>query len=240
MDINTWWNNRPSQNKDESSPNIDPNKVLIAFVLDRSGSMSVCQDETILAFNTYFDELKKDDKVDYQIVLTSFNHEFSIIQNRSLLSEVNNLNRETYQPDGMTALNDAVGKTINMLGDVPESIKVLFVVLTDGHENASQEFNTQKIQELITKKDQLPNWTFVYLGAVADAWDAGSAMGFAVNNIATFDVNNIGMTIANTASGTACFAASRATKSLNFYQGKSDMSNGVWTPSMDDYNAEAD
>lgn len=241
MDFNKWWNTKPSDSKSKESPVVDPTKTLIAFVLDRSGSMSVCRDETILAFNTYFDELKKDTKVDYQVVLTSFNHEFSIIQNRVDLAEVKTLTREDYVTDGMTALNDAVGKTITLVGDVPEEIKVLFVVLTDGHENQSSEYTTQQIQELITKKSELPNWTFVYLGAVADAWSAGGALGFVGSNIATFDTGNIGHVMAMTASGTACYASSKAKKTMSFYQSSNrNMSTDVFTFDQSRYDAEAD
>lgn len=163
-------------------------KVLVEFVLDRSGSMSIVRDETIRSFNKYVKELKEDKCTDYVLSMSVFNHGYKRLFEKKPINDVPDLTQEAYDPDGMTALNDAVGKTINLIGTVPTDIKVMVAVLTDGHENASREFvDNTSIQKLIAEKSALPNWTFVFLGTEADAWDVGVAMGINPSNIATAD-----------------------------------------------------
>ena len=90
-------------------------RVLVEFVLDKSGSMSIVQDETVRSFNKYINELKADTDVDYIFSMSMFNHNYNRLFENKHINEVPEMTARVYDPDGMTALNDAVGKTINLI-----------------------------------------------------------------------------------------------------------------------------
>jgi len=217
-------------------------KVLVEFVLDRSGSMSIVRDETIRSFNKYVQELKEDKCTDYVLSMSVFNHNYKRLFEKKPINEVPDLTQEAYDPDGMTALNDAVGKTVNLIGEVSTDTKVMVAVLTDGHENASREFiNNASIQKLIAEKSALPNWTFVFLGTEADAWDAGVALGFDPGNIAAADYKtNVGTTNlwGNMRGATSYFVQADAVQysQTGAFKGLSNMSTAV---SDDFWDAES-
>lgn len=101
------------------------------------------------------------------------------------------------QPRGMTALLDAVGKAVTQLGDklakLPEGKRpglVQVVVVTDGYENASREWNADKVRELIKQQTDKWNWDFIFLGANLDAVAVGSSFGFAPDKSLTYDTGN--------------------------------------------------
>ena len=207
-------------------------KVLVEFVLDRSGSMSIVRDETVRSFNRYINELKKDKDVDYIFSMSVFNHNYKRLFENKPINEVPDLTTRVYDPDGMTALNDAVGKTINLIGSVPDNVKVMVAVLTDGHENASREFvaNTS-VQKLIAEKEALPNWTFVFLGTEADAWDVGRDLGFSPNNITStiWTVSGTNCMFDNFVGATQYYHGASAAdyKSTGAFKGLNNMSTTV-------------
>lgn len=161
----------------------------IAFVLDRSGSMGSCVSDTIGGFNRFLEEQKKvPGEAKFTLVL--FDHEYLIVNNGINLQDVKPLNNDTYSPRGTTALLDAVGRTINEIGgrlkDTPESErpnKVVVVVLTDGQENASHEFNKEKIKQMITHQTEKYNWQFLYLSADMNAVSDAMSYGIVQANI---------------------------------------------------------
>jgi uncharacterized protein YegL len=162
-------------------------KVIVSFVLDSSGSMGIVRDETIQGVNKYINELKKDSATDYSFSLLTFGKEFTTVYESVPINQVREITKESYIPDGFTPLYDAVGRAIKAVGNVSSDTRVIVVVMTDGHENASTTYNQVTIKELITQKDSLSNWAIIYLGAVADAWDAGGAMGFSLGNTIRYD-----------------------------------------------------
>ena len=157
--------------------------TLINFVLDKSGSMGTCLTDTIGGFNTYIQKLKEDKKSKYLFSLTLFDTSF---ENRHVaidLSAVPELTTSTYVPGGMTALYDAIGKTVSAVESKGEKVdKVLTVILTDGQENSSREYKCQMIKDLITRKEKEGNWTFVFLGAYLSAFAVGDSMGVSHSN----------------------------------------------------------
>jgi uncharacterized protein YegL len=195
------------------------NEILINFVLDKSGSMATCLDDTVGGFNTYISELKNDKKSAYSFSLTLFDTRF---ENRHVainLSGVPDLTKQNYLPGGGTALLDAIGRTVSAVEAKGEKYdKVLTVILTDGQENASREFNLAKIKELIEKKEGEGNWTFVFLGADLSAFTAGDSMGINLSNSVKFNQQNVRAAYANTAHATMAFSASIAGRTNDFYK----------------------
>lgn len=152
--------------------------LVISVVLDESGSMRAQQKETIQALNDYIQKLKED-HADKKVLfsLTQFNTQAHVIHAAQPLKNIPLLTEKTYLPNGFTALYDAVGQTIIELSKrVEQEGNVLVVILTDGHENSSQEYDLQAIQSLIEEKKK-EEWSFVFMGADKSAWKVGSAMG---------------------------------------------------------------
>ena len=147
--------------------------LAVAMVLDKSGSMAVVRGAVIDGYNGYLEELREADRANgsqTRFWLTLFDTQFEQVWAGKRLDTVPPLDLDHYNPDGMTALYDAIAHTIletdrnlSQAGDV--EMKVLVVVLTDGAENSSQEYNAAALSALVAKYEARENWTFVYLGA---------------------------------------------------------------------------
>jgi len=161
----------------------EKNYTHIAVVGDRSGSMSNIIDDAIGAFNTFLKEQKAvEGKATMTLAL--FDHEYSLVHELSNITYVKKMDSKTWSPRGTTALLDAIGKTINTVSDTIKDIdkskrpeRVLFVVITDGYENASTEFNRQQIMDLINKKEK-KSWEFIFLAANKEAIQDSHSFGF--------------------------------------------------------------
>lgn len=151
------------------------NSTYIAIVLDRSGSMTDIAHQTICGFNAFLEE-QKSVKGTAKITLVQFDHEYQPVYEAVEILKAPKLNHETYVPRGMTALLDAIGKTIKktrkkieMLPENERPKKVIFVVITDGYENHSRHFSRREIFEIINKMETKHGWDFIFLGANQDA-----------------------------------------------------------------------
>ena len=151
----------------------------LVFLLDRSGSMRGLESDTIGGYNSLL-ESQKNNNVKVTTIL--FDHQYEILTNRIDIKEAKKLDDQTYFVRGCTALLDAIGKTIEEL-DKQNPKKVLFVITTDGEENASQKYNKNKIRELIKGHN---NWEFMYIGADIDSYKEGSLIGIQTKNIANY------------------------------------------------------
>ena len=167
----------------------------ITFVLDRSGSMSVVRDDTIGGFNTFLNE-QKNAQGEAQLTLIQFDDHYDIVYTAQNVKVVAELDATTFVPRGWTALLDAIGRTINDTGarigamqEADRPSKVIFVILTDGAENASKEFTREKINEMIKHQTETYNWDFVFLGANQDAISVGSGLGISAGNSMTYAAN---------------------------------------------------
>lgn len=213
--------------------NLEKQKMLVNIILDKSGSMYSATNDTIGGFNQYINKLKEDKDVEYTTSLTMFDTVFDIRYVNKPVNDVPLLDTKTYVASGNTALLDAVGKTIQEISDNDPKQKILVVIMTDGEENSSREFKWEDIQKLIKEKDGKENWTFIYLGAMADAWDKGNRFGFSASNVARYS-HGATMDVLGTvlASGTACLSKSIQMKADTFYQSAgyatTDFSNGDW------------
>ncbi len=169
------------------------NFTSINVIIDRSGSMSGLTQDTIGSFNSFIKE-QKDVPGEASFTLCTFNHDYSLVHDFVKLASVPDLNSKTYQPSGNTALLDALGTTITTVGQklaaMPEDerpSKVIFLVITDGQENASQRFSKEQIKSMVEHQTQVYNWEFVFIGANIDAFHAGQSYGFAASKSVSYN-----------------------------------------------------
>lgn len=155
----------------------------ITVIVDKSGSMAGTVTDTIGSLNSFVAKQKEvAGTCSYQLV--QFDHEVEVGEFYKTLTDVPLLTTDTYRPRGNTALLDAIGVTINSLGDrlakTPETdrpSKVIVVILTDGEENWSKEFNGDKINKMINHQQSKYGWEFVFLGANQNAITVGTSLG---------------------------------------------------------------
>ena len=151
------------------------NSTELVFILDRSGSMSGLEEDTIGGFNSML-EKQKAEPGECRITTVLFDNQYELLHDRIDIKAVSPLTGKEYYVRGMTALLDAIGTTINKIDAVQKNTaeehragKVLFVITTDGMENASREFSYDKIKELIKQQKEKHDWEFIFLGANIDA-----------------------------------------------------------------------
>lgn len=178
-------------------------KTEIICILDRSGSMGSIATETIGGFNNFIDEQKKvEGKA--RVTLVQFDNVYEVVYEGMKLKTVPVLDSDTFKPRGMTALFDAIGKTLTnqqkRIDDEKWADKVIVLILTDGEENASQEYNEQSVKAL-TKEAQDKEWSFIYLGANQDSFSAAAKFGIntksALNSVSNYDATHDGMATAS-------------------------------------------
>ena len=147
----------------------------LVFILDRSGSMSGLERDTIGGFNSMLEKQRKEPG-DAVISTVLFDNETEVIHDRAAIADVPNLTDKEYYVRGCTALLNAVGGAIHHIGnvhkyarkeDVPE--KTLFIITTDGMENASHRYTYDKVRYMIERQKERYGWEFLFLGANIDA-----------------------------------------------------------------------
>ena len=174
------------------------NLTEMVFILDRSGSMNRLTDDTIGGFNSMIASQKEQDGEAY-VTTVLFDDEYEVLHDHVNIQDIKEITRRDYYARGCTALLDAVGKTINLVGqrlsetteeERPE--KVIFVITTDGMENASQEFTKSKVKEMIEHQQDVYSWTFMFLGANIDAVGEGVSLGIKSQFSKTYTASGIG------------------------------------------------
>ena len=184
-------------------------KVEVVFIMDRSGSMSGLEDDTIGGFNSMLKEQKEDGgEVTWSTVLFDTRHE--VIHNRVPIEKVEPLTEKEYYTRGCTALLDAVGRAINHIGmchryakaeDVPDN--TIFVITTDGYENSSREYSYEKVKKMIELEKEKFGWEFIFLGANIDAVSEAARIGIGSGRAATYINDGEGITKNFTTAGRA-------------------------------------
>ena len=156
----------------------------IVCVLDRSGSMNSIIDDAIGGFNTFLQDQKELDEGMARMTIAMFDDDYELICESKDIQDVEDFTRNTYVPRGSTALNDAIGKTITTVGEIfnkrdkkDKPDNVVFVILTDGRENASREYQIDRVKELIGQNEKDNNWKFIFLSSDVDAFTQGSSFG---------------------------------------------------------------
>lgn len=159
--------------------------TLVSFLLDRTGSMGSIANDVIGGFNAFIEGQAKEPG-ECKFVFTLFDSQSVDVEEFESVKDVPALTAETYVPRAMTNLLDAIGETIVHIQDMKKLPKrVLFVIYTDGYENASREYSRQAIKTLVEKKTE-QGWDFIFLGADMDA--IGEAGSFGVAASSTFGV----------------------------------------------------
>lgn len=159
------------------------NLTEIVFILDESGSMSHLTDDTIGGYNSFVEEQKKQSGEAY-LTTVLFDDRYIVLHDHVNIHEVPELTWREYKPLGLTALFDAIGRTINSVGErlanTPEEERpshVIFVITTDGYENASHEYTKEKVKEMIEHQQSKYSWEFMFLGAGIDAYGEAASIG---------------------------------------------------------------
>jgi hypothetical protein len=168
--------------------------ILINFVLDKSGSMDVIRDATISGFNEFKNTQAAEDG-DAFFTLTLFDTEFATVCQAVPMREVPDLDYASYAPGGMTALYDAIGHTMRITDDFAAANKpdqVLFVIMTDGEENASREFDRGRIFQMIQDRQKLAEYEFIYLGANQDSYATSQQIGMHANRSVDYAADSAG------------------------------------------------
>jgi Mg-chelatase subunit ChlD len=160
--------------------------LYITLILDESGSMQSCKGAALAGFNHYLATLRRE-LAETRFTLTLFNAGKTEVRYRSVpVSAIHDLDVETYRPQAGTPLYDAIGRTLSLAKqEAPAAARKLCVILTDGEENASQEYSRQQVFELIKRYEQ-QGWAFLYLGADHDVWAAGDDLGIAGDSRISF------------------------------------------------------
>ena len=175
------------------------NVTELVFILDRSGSMSGFEADTIGGFNSTIEKQKEQEgKVYVSTVL--FDNYSEVIHDRVDISEIKPMTRNDYQVRGCTALLDAIGGAIHHIGNVhkyarPEDVPehTIFCIMTDGMENASRKYSKSIIKEDIENQTQKFGWEFIFLGANIDSFKAAEHIGITRDHVANWDPTPNGM-----------------------------------------------
>lgn len=160
------------------------NLTEIVFVLDRSGSMEHLTLETIGGYNSLIEKQKEENLGEAYVTTVLFDDTYTLLYDHVNLNNVPRLTKKDYYARGCTALLDAVGRTIDRIGErlcnTPENERpenILFIITTDGYENASREYTKSRLKEMITLQQNVYSWKFIFLGADIDAVGEADSIG---------------------------------------------------------------
>lgn len=161
--------------------------VEILVIADRSGSMAGIEDDAVGGFNTFLKEQKSVEGA-ANLTLVLFDDQYEIKLDSVPLTEVREL--DSLGPRGMTAMNDAIGRSLARLFERNPK-KAIICVITDGMENASREYDNAKIKEMIQKAENDKGWQVVYLAANQDAFEEGASRG--ITKSFNYDATGLGV-----------------------------------------------
>lgn len=159
------------------------NLTELVFILDRSGSMHGLEADTIGGFNSLIEKQKKEEG-EALVSTILFDNNSTVLHDRVLLANVSPMTERDYQVQGCTALLDAIGGAVHHIGivhkyarpeDVPEH--TLFVITTDGMENASRTYSSDRVKRMVERQKEKYGWEFLFLGANIDAVETAAGMG---------------------------------------------------------------
>lgn len=177
----------------------------VVFILDKSGSMSGLEKDTIGGYNSM---LKEQQVLEGECNITTllFDHEFELLHDRIDIKSVKPLTDKDYRVGGCTALLDAMGKTIKRVSKHQKQVeeesradKVIFIIITDGEENSSRKYSVEKIKSMVEKKKLEPGWEFIFLGANIDAIKTASNFGISADCAQDFHPDKKGVKLNFTA-----------------------------------------
>lgn len=164
--------------------------VEIVVIADRSGSMATIKDDAIGGFNTFLEE-QQAQKGKANLTLVLFDDKYETPIEKQPIKKVKKLTGKTFVPRGMTAMNDAIGRTLAKLEEEAPK-KAIICILTDGEENSSHEFNTEQVKEMITAAEKR-GWKVVYLAANQNAFAVGSTLGVSAISTVNYAATGAGI-----------------------------------------------
>lgn len=168
-------------------------KTNIHVVIDQSASMESIKRDTIKSFNSYLSD-RQEENPDAKMSLTLFNtHSVTTLFNEKKVKDIMPLSDREFRPAGSTPLYDAIGKAARDLSIAKGKNKVL-VIITDGQENASREFNQGSVRKLLSDKQELDNWLVLFLAANIDARTTGTNLGIMPDFSLQYTASGLGAT----------------------------------------------
>ena len=170
----------------------------LVFILDRSGSMSGLESDTVGGFNTMIEKQKKQNAPCY-VSTVLFNHTSEVLYDRVKLGEVQKMTEEDFFVGGSTALMDAIGGAIHHIGNIhkyirPEDVpaNTMFVIMTDGMENASRNYSSDRVKQMIERQKKRYGWEFLFIGANIDAVETAARYGIDADRAVNYHADKEG------------------------------------------------
>lgn len=174
------------------------NLTELVFILDRSGSMQGLEGDTIGGFNAMIEKQKKEPGEAF-VSAALFDDRTEVLHDRMKVSDVQPMTEKEYYVRGCTALLDAIGGAIQHIGNIhkyarPEDVPehTLFVITTDGMENASRRYSVQRVKEMIQRQKKKYGWEFLFLGANIDAVETAGHLGIAPDRAVNYHCDSEG------------------------------------------------
>lgn len=171
------------------------NLTEMVFILDRSGSMAGLEADTIGGYNSLLEKQRKE-VGDATVTTVLFDDRYDMIHDHAAIGKVKDITNKEYFARGMTGLLDAIGKTINHVGNRHKNAldsevpgKTLVVIITDGYENASREFTLQQVKQMIGRQKEKHGWEFLFLGANIDAVSTATGFGISADRAVTYEAD---------------------------------------------------
>ena len=171
----------------------------LVFILDKSGSMGGLETDTIGGYNSM---LAKQQEVEGECHITTvlFDNNYELLHDRIDIKAVSPISEKEYQVGGSTALLDAIGRTIQKIGNAQKHTaddyraeKVMFVIITDGEENSSREYSAEKIKAQIERQKEKYGWEFIFLGANIDAIETAGRFGISADRAQNYHSDSEGI-----------------------------------------------
>ncbi len=171
----------------------------LVFILDKSGSMGGMESDTIGGYNSL---LVKQKAVDNECFITTvlFDNNYELLHDRIDIKAVSPITENEYYVGGTTALLDAIGKTINKIGNAQKHTaedyraeKVIVTIITDGMENSSHEFTAEKVRQMIDHQKTKYGWEFIFLGANIDAVETAGHFGIKADRSQNYHADSMGI-----------------------------------------------
>ena len=177
--------------------------TLYSFIIDRSGSMSGMEQMAVNGFNEHLKTIRnlkiEFPKQEFLCSLTTFNHEVNTVVSAKPIDQILPIELGQYAPDGTTALLDAIGGNIHEVKEKYQKeldkneLSVVYVIITDGYENASRFFSYHDIARKISELEETQKWTFTFLGADFDAFQTSKMLNIKKENVMNFEKESYGV-----------------------------------------------